>query len=386
MTDVDHFAVPRAIGDDEHAARIDAVRAVLAERDLDVLLAYGAHRDYQPADLRWLARWYCVEEETSCVVVPVDGPTALVTDASWDLERAQAEAYADEFTLAGDMGLELARLVRDRAGDTAHVGIAGFHFLPAPVYLRLVEALPDATFVDASDVTTGLRMIKSPAELDLLRAASRISDAAMRAGLEQVRDGAAEIEVAAAAEAVIRGAGAEPSFVTEMGTGPRTAYGTFLPGMRRMASGEVAVLDCGARIHGYHGDMCRTVVVGGPDAVQRSRLEAVEQALQAAIGGIRPGVSVGEVRDLAADSIRKSGFGDNWWDAFMPHGNGAGQHEPPNAKEHPGLPLREGMVLCVEPGIMVPDDGAFIIEQMIAVGAEGAEILNGLPTDMWDRL
>ncbi len=386
MTDLGLAAHPTPITDAEHAERIGAVRRALGERGLDVLLAYGAHRDYQPADLRWLARWYCVEEETACVVVPANGPTTLVTDASWDVERAEAEAFADAVTLGRDMGRELARLVRDAAGERARVGIAGLHILPAPVYLTQREELPDATLVDAGDLTTTLRMIKSPAELELMRAASRISDAAMRAGLEQVRDGAAEIEVAAAAEAVIRSAGAEPSFVTEMGTGPRTAYGTFLPGFRRMRDGEIAVLDCGARLHGYHGDMCRTVVVGGPSELQRAQLEAVERAVQDAIAFIRPGVTVGQVRDVAADSIGESGFGDNWWDAFMPHGNGAGQHEPPNAKEHPDLELREGIVLCVEPGITVPGEGAVIIEQMIAVGAERAEVLNALPTNMWDEL
>lgn len=386
MTDLGLAAHPTPITDAEHAERIGAVRRALGERGLDVLLAYGAHRDYQPADLRWLARWYCVEEETACVVVPADGPVTLVTDASWDVERAEAEAYADAVTLGRDMGRELARLVRDAVGARARVGIAGLHILPAPVYLTLLEELPEATLVDAGDVTTTLRMIKSPAELELMRAASRISDAAMRAGLEQVRDGAAEIEVAAAAEAVIRSAGAEPSFVTEMGTGPRTAYGTFLPGFRRMRGGEIAVLDCGARLHGYHGDMCRTVVVGGPSELQRAQLEAVERAVQDAIAFIRPGVTVGQVRDVAADSIGESGFGDSWWDAFMPHGNGAGQHEPPNAKEHPDLELREGIVLCIEPGITVPGEGAVIIEQMIAVGAERAEVLNALPTNMWDEL
>ena len=60
-------------------------------------------------------------------------------------------------------------------------------------------------------------MVKSPAELELMRAASEISDRAMRAGLDQIREGNTEAEVAAAAEAVIRAAGAEPSFVTEMG-------------------------------------------------------------------------------------------------------------------------------------------------------------------------
>ena len=69
----------------------------------------------------------------------------------------------------------------------------------------------------------------------------------------------------------------------------------------------------------------------------------------------------------------------------MPHGNGAGQHQPPNAKDNPEMPLREGMVLCIEPGITVPGEGAVIIEQMIAVTSDGAEVLNALPTNMWDR-
>jgi Xaa-Pro aminopeptidase len=206
----------------------------------------------------------------------------------------------------------------------------------------------------------------------------------MRAGLAQIRDGAAEIDVAAAAEAVIRSAGAEPSFVTEMGTGPRTAFGTFLPGFRRMTDGEIAVLDCGARVHGYHGDMCRTVVVGEPSATQRSMLEAVERSVNDAIAAMRPGVTVGHIRDIAAASIHSSGYGEYWWDAFMPHGNGTGQHEPPNAKEHPELELREGIVLCVEPGITVPGEGAIIIEQMVAVGREQPEVLNALPTNVWE--
>ena len=254
------------------------------------------------------------------------------------------------------------------------------------MYLTLAERLPGAALSDAGSLTADLRMVKSPAELELMRAASRISDRAMAAGLAQVRDGAPEIDVAAAAEEVIRRAGAEPSFVTEMGSGPRTALGTFLPGGRTLTAGEFAVLDCGARLHGYHGDMCRTVVVGGASAAQAHKLEAVETAVGEAIAAIRPGVTVGRIRDVAADAIARAGYADNWWDAFMPHGNGTGQHEPPNAKQHPGQPLIEGMVLCIEPGLTFPDQGAVIIEQMIAVGADGASVLNELPTRMWEAL
>jgi Xaa-Pro aminopeptidase len=371
------------ISDDEHAARLDSTREAVRGRGLDGVVAYGAHRDYHPADLRYLARWYCVEEETAALFVPNTGPTTLVTDASWDVDRAKAEAYADRVEYTRSMGTDLGRLISDAAGRDARIGIAGFAVFPTPVYLALRDALPNATFTDASDLTAELRIVKTPAELALMRAASGISDEAMAAGLAQIQDGATETTVAAAAEAVIRSRGAEPSFVTEMGSGPRTALGTFLPGDRRLTSGEFAVLDCGARLHGYHGDMCRTVVVGTPSADQRQKLEAVQSAVNAAIEAIRPGVTVGAIRDIAAAAIADAGYGENWWDAFMPHGNGAGQHEPPNAKEHPDLELREGMVLCIEPGVTFATEGAVIIEQMIAVTADGVEVLNHLPTDMW---
>jgi Xaa-Pro aminopeptidase len=373
------------INDEEFASRLESLRGVMEAEALDAVITYGAHRDYQPADLRYFARWYCVEEETAALLVPQQGPTVLLTDASWDVERAGAEAYADSVKHAPDLGPALAQSLEHAVGMQGRVGIAGYKFFPAPAYLAMTDGLPDCHFVDASEITGRLRMVKSAAELNLMRQASRISDEGMRAGLDTIADGATEQEVAAAAESAIIAAGAETSFVTEMGAGPRTAYGTFLPGRRRLAEGDIAVLDCGARYYGYHGDMCRTVVVGDPSAAQERMLQAVETAVNESIAAVRPGVTVGAIRDVAAAAIAEAGFGDNWWDAFMPHGNGTGQHEMPNAKEHPDVELQEGMVLCIEPGITLPDEGAVIIEQMIAVTRYGAEVLNKLPTNMWDR-
>lgn len=364
-------------------ARVKALRESMAGAGIDVLLAYGAHRDYHPGDLRYLARWYCVEEETSCLVVPASGQTVLLTDASWDLKRAEAEAHADEFRYSPDLGAGLVDVLQEICAPTARVGVAGWSVFPVSPYLQICDAMPGVELVDASELTTTLRMVKSPQEIALMRQASRISDRAMAAGLAEIRAGNTEVAAAAAAEAVIRGAGAEPSFVTEMGAGPRTAYGTFLPGDAKFLNGQIAVLDCGARLQGYHGDMCRTVVVGGPDDRQASMLEAVERAVTEAIAAVRPGVTVGHIRDVAARSIVESGFGDYWFGDFMPHGNGAAQHEPPNAHEHPDVSLVTGMVLCIEPGITVPDEGAVIIEQMVVVTDDGAEVFNELATDVW---
>jgi hypothetical protein len=82
------------ITDDEYRRRVAAVQAEARERGLSAIIAYGAHRDYQPADLRYLARWYCIEEETACVFVPTEGPTTLITDAAWASMRSLAKTFA----------------------------------------------------------------------------------------------------------------------------------------------------------------------------------------------------------------------------------------------------------------------------------------------------
>ena len=105
--------IANPITDREHGDRIAALRAGIDRAGLDAVILYGAHREYQPADLRYFARWYCVEEETAALFVPKDGPTVLITDAGWDVDRAKAEAYADDMRLTMDMGADLAELVRE---------------------------------------------------------------------------------------------------------------------------------------------------------------------------------------------------------------------------------------------------------------------------------
>jgi Xaa-Pro aminopeptidase len=366
------------ISDAEMAERVRLLQTTLAHHDLDGLICFGAHRDYCPADLRYLARWSCTDEETSYVFVPAGGGTALVTDAEWDYERAQEEAYAAEVILDPSPASTLARLI-ERSTSRARIGISGFRQFPAPVYLALGESCPQTRFVDASHITESQRRVKSSAELALLTEAARITDSAMQAGIDAVREGATESAVAAAAEYEIRRQGAELAFVTVMGSGPRTAQATFFPTNRVLQAGDCVVLDCGARVEGYHGDMCRSLTVGPPSERQRRALGAVESAVENAIEAARPGVSVGDVHRAAREAVARAGFGEHWWGYYMPHGTGAAQHEPPAGMSDEDLVLEEGMVICVEPGITLPGEGAFILEQMVRVAADGAEVLTRLP-------
>ena len=371
------------IADDEVHARIRRVQEELDRTGRAAVVCFAAHRDYFPGDVRYLSRHSCTDEETAYVVVPRRGETTLVIDAEWDLDRARAEAQAGEIVLDRVPARALTDLVAGCAGPGDTVGITGMGVFPAPVHQALVAALPGVAFDDAGPMLDAIKLVKSEAEIALLREASRISDAGMRAGLDMVAEGALETEVAAAAEHAIRRTGAELSFATVMGAGPRTADATFFPRRRPMRAGEYVVLDCGARVEGYHGDMCRTVVVGPPSAEQRRVLEAVERCVHAAIGAARPGATVREVHEAARDSVVASGLGDHWWGYYMPHGAGTGQHELPAGLDDADLVLAPGMVMCIEPGVALPGVGGVILEQMVAIGPSGAEALNALPLDLW---
>lgn len=373
-----------ALGDVELTGRVSRLQRLMEEHGFDALICYGAHRDWAPADIWYLARWSCIDEEMSYVVVPRSGPTILVTDAEWDFDRAKEEAFAGEVRFDRDPGPLLARIVRSQVSAGRRIGISGLAYFPAPVYLALASELPGLELTDATWLTSLQRTIKSQGELTLLREAARISDIGMTAGLAAARAGSTEIQVAASAENAMRNEGAEISFTTVAGSGTRTALATFLPSSRVIASGDLVVLDCGARVSGYHGDMCRSIVVGQPDAMQRRLLETARDAVTAGIDAARPGVKVGDVHAAARTAVDRAGLSEGFWGYYMPHGIGAGQHETPLGMHDANLTMEEGMVVCVEPGIAVPGVGGVVLEQMIAITSEGADTLNALPLELWE--
>lgn len=372
------------IPDAEIDARVATLQRLMSEHGVSALVCFGAHRDYAPADLWYLARWSCIDEETSYVFVPGVGETTLVTDAEWDLARSKEEAHAGSFAFDPEPARPLTDLVREHCRTGDRVGVSGLSMMPAPVYLELASALQDLRLEDATRLTAGQRVVKSELELDLMREAARISDLGMAAGVAAMVEGAAEFEVAAAAEYAIRSEGAELSFTTVMGAGPRTALTTFLPTDRRLARGDIAVLDCGARVAGYHGDMCRSTVVGRATAEQRRILEAAKAAVERGIEAARPGATIRDIHEAAKAAAVSAGFGESWWGTYMPHGAGAGQHETPLGLADGDMPLRPGMVLCIEPGIAVAGVGGVVLEQMIGITDEGCEVMNDLPLELWE--
>ena len=213
------------IGDEELDTRVARVQAELVARGLKGLIAYSAHRDYQPGDLRYLARWLCKEEESACLYIPVDGKTTLITNASWDVRRAQREAHAGEAMYASEFADALKDLLAPEVRSGDRIGISGWSFFPAPTYVGLTSAFPEVTFSDETDILTHLRMIKSAAELHLITSPADRRRRHARRRLETATKVEQEDwgrDSRGGNDALPDGAGPLPLF-RGAGTGPRTA-------------------------------------------------------------------------------------------------------------------------------------------------------------------
>jgi Xaa-Pro aminopeptidase len=146
------------------------------------------------------------------------------------------------------------------------------------------------------------------------------------------------------------------------------------------------LIDFGARVDGYCADITRTFVVGQPaDDRQRAMYELTREAQQAALAGIRSGMSGEEADGLARRVIESRGFGDAFGHS-LGHGLGLEVHEAPRVAKRNAHPLPDGAVVTVEPGVYFPGWGGVRIEDDVHLTPDGAELLSDGNTELRELL
>ena len=262
--------------------------------------------------------------------------------------------------------------------------------------------------VDPGEILDELRLRKDPEELARIRRAARVTGDGFRAALAAVRPGAGEWEVEAALEGAFRRAGAGgPSFQTIVGSGANACVLHYDRNGDTMEEGDLVLVDGGAEVGLYNGDVTRTVPVSGrftPE--QRDLYDIVDEARRAAVGAVTPGAGVADVHDAAlrilVEGMLDVGLLRGSTDAlieeeahkaYFPHQTshwlGLDVHDPGDyARDDEPRSLEAGMVLTVEPGLYVPagteEPGAapfagigVRIEDDVLVTTEGGENLTG---------
>ena len=228
--------------------------------------------------------------------------------------------------------------------------------------------------VPAQNLFRRLRLVKSPAEIELMRIAARMNAAACRAAVRSFREGATAGEV-------------ETLYMQEMarrgGTGVFIVAGTTggLP-HGELRRGEPLLVDAVGHFENYHGDFGRTVVVGEASREVRRRVGLLEAGWRAALETMRPGVSYGQIREVCAQAMRKSGMGPLRIGA-QPHSVGLQHTDEPWREKLPfivkdDLVLEENMTLTVDFPHFDLGWGACHLEDLVRITADGVEVLESL--------
>lgn len=246
-----------------------------------------------------------------------------------------------------------------------------------------LSGLTKARVVPTTDLVERLRAIKSPEEVSAIRAAAELAQEALAEVLPGIRAGQTEIEVGAALEAALRQRGSEwHPFPTIVASGPRSALPHARTSRRRIAPGELLLVDFGAQVDGYCADLTRTMVVGArADERQRAVYELVQTAQRRAIDHLRAGMPAREGDALAREVIVTRGFGEAFGHS-LGHGLGLEVHEAPRLAPNSEAPLPPHAVVTVEPGVYFPGWGGVRLEDDVYLGPEGAERLSDGRTDL----
>jgi Xaa-Pro dipeptidase len=228
-------------------------------------------------------------------------------------------------------------------------------------------------------------MIKSPAELALLRRANVATKAAIARVAPEIAPGMRESEIAAKIRAAQRAAGLVDIWALAL-VGANAAFPHGTDNERVLDPGDAVLVDTGGSLHGYRSDISRTWFVGDPPAEVCDAWAIVLEAQARALAGMRPGIPCGSIDALARATIDAAGHGPGYrrFTHRLGHGIGLEVHEDPYLVGGAETLLAPGMVMSNEPGIYVPDAWGIRIEDIAVITEDGAEVFGPRPRSITD--
>ncbi|MDQ7028276.1 MAG: Xaa-Pro peptidase family protein [Ardenticatenia bacterium] len=248
--------------------------------------------------------------------------------------------------------------------------------------MALRQAAPHAQFRPAEAVLTRLRLIKDETEIEALREAARVTGQIVQETLDALRPGLTERAVASHIQSLLLARGSDgAAFSPLVASGPNAADPHALPGDRVLSSGDVIIVDLGATVRGYHGDITRCAALRPVASEIRRIYDVVRRAAEAGRAAVRPGARAGEVDRAARRVIDEAGYGA-YFIHRTGHGLGLQVHEPPYIHAENDETLEPGMVFTVEPGIYLPGLGGVRVEDVVVVNERGHEVLTHVSRDL----
>lgn len=314
------------------------------------------------------------------VIVPKEGDPELIVPYL-DLEHAKERSpipkiehyYREE---------EFHRILKEELGGVRRLGL---DVDSMSTYLKVKELSGGSEVLSISEDIERMRMIKDEAEVWRIRLAASITDHGMKEVMEALRERQSEVVAATRGEYAMKMRladllGEEGLYpwmnwtVAAALSGPRSFYPHGMVSGRKVRDGDVVIVTLDIAVEGYRAENERTFVVGRPSPDVERYFNIMEEAQSRAIESLSPGRLTDEA-DKNAREVFKASDTIKYVKHRTGHGIGLEIHEKPYLAEGDGTLLREGMVLCVEPGIYVPELGGFRHSDTVLVTSGGHEVL-----------
>ena len=311
-------------------------------------------------------------DEFSCqIVVTVEAPLARERSRFSDIR-----AY-DQFT--DDPADTLADALIDAGVDRGRIALE-LDFLPAQDYMRLRERLPEAEFVHARDIFFEARMIKTDAEVALLREVGALTERVMGDALTRVRPGMKETDLFAFINNEMLSAGCDAAKI-QIGSGARSGIINCKPSEKAFEAGDVIRIEILGDRQSYRSNVTRTAVLGKPTDEQTTIWSVLIGARDACEAMLRPGTPVPDLWATYVAKCREGGIEPTL--RFLGHGIGQTIHEEPYITESRDIALRPNVTHTMEPLYMIPGRMGFHVEDMYLITEDGHEKLTGgrVPND-----
>ncbi len=362
----------------EMAQRHARVHELINAARLQAILVYGTGRF--ASEIYWLTDWPGSRE--ACALFQHGKQPVILVQLYNHVPMARVLSVVRDVRWAGANTAEtLIGLIRERNLESKRIGLIGS--LPYQYYEKIRARYPQVELIDLSGQFRQLRTIKSDAEVDRIRFASKLTDDSLTGLAEGLKPGMREDEIPALLEPAYLKAGgyAGIHFLTSMSMkSPHFPVPAQYQSTRILERGDCLISEISGAYWGYSGQIHRTFSLGEEAPPEWKNLHAAAvEAFEAISGIIKDGTSTREIEEVA-EVIHRRGY--TIYDDLL---HGANQYPPiiqtrSTSRRDGELILRENMVVVIQPNVITHDEKMGLqFGETVLVRRNGCESLNAFP-------
>ena len=332
---------------EEYEQRLDALRQRMAYRRLDAVIITD------PENLMYLTDYQTTGYSFfQCLVVPLEDEPFMITRAMEE-SNIHARTWVEKTRPYPDTGDAIQMLIEAlREFGLTHRTIGyerNSYFFPAYQQDRIHTGFTEGKLMDCFGIVERGRMLKSPAEIEIMHRAAKATEAGMQAGIDAVQAGVTENDVAAEISRAMFAAGGEaPAVMPYVTSGPRTMIGHATWEGRVIKPGEHVFLEVGGCYRRSHTAMMRTIILGDLSDSMYKAQERMKLALCMLKEKLQPGLTVSDADNLVRQIITENDVGAR---LITRSGYSIGIAFPPSWDEGYIISLKQGDSAIIEEGM-----------------------------------